>query len=841
MNVKYLFPVAALASFGLLAACSESSTSSSAENGYDGKIKTVNGVVASNMNFNAAKVKLASYARSVANEWTVDTTAAAPDTVSSFDVSALNGGNFAIEANVWVDSSESCTIASAGIDGSGFAWALQIENGKVALKWRAKKDDEWAVLKASKEFRLGEWNDVRLEHVDSLSVLIVNGEIAGAYKHSINMGDLLGKIDLDFVKSAAEGCDCKGRISSVRVEYIFDIFEIPGEKSSSSSAVIDTSATVDVSDWIAAWEFNDAKNVGRDFTGNGHDAKIGEGKVKVENNVAIFDGKSGFSVPLTPDFKINDFVIESRFNPASSSRFNNILVSEPPGSMGDGWILRLEYGKLVFAIRDYADGSGWSIFNIAEVPMKEWTVARVERLGDEISFFVNDTLIKAVEFKGDVSNLTYDWGLGYDAMNQGYHDRYFDGKIDYVRFGSTKGGSKTENSDWIAAWEFKDDSNVGRDFTGNGHDAKIGEGAVASVDGIAVFDGKSGFSVKLDDEIKINEFVVEARVKPTQFGTMQNIIVAEPPGRGVDGWQLRIDEGVLTVHLRDSDKDGDNWNIFPGKRMALGEWSAIRVERSADSLKMFQDGELTVAVAYSGDLTQMRYDWSIGFDGMQQAFHNRYFIGEMDYIRFGKFEGFSVGGKIATTEVKPLVAWEFNEPSFVGLDKMANNSTRYEFGSPVVVDSTVVLDGKSGLQVPLSTVFLRNTFAVEARVKPAQFSSMQNIIVAEPPGRYGDGWIIRLDNGVLTAHFRDEDTDGTTWNLYKGDKLALNEWTKIRVERSADSIKVFQNDNLVIKVAAKGDVSQLGYNIGIGYDAMKQANHDRFFVGEIDYIRYYGL
>ena len=38
---------------------------------------------------------------------------------------------------------------------------------------------------------------------------------------------------------------------------------------------------------------------------------------------------------------------------------------------------------------------------------------------------------------------------------------------------------------------------------------------------------------------------------------------------------------------------------------------------------------------------------------------------------------------------------------------------------------------------------------------------------------------------------------------------------------------------------AKGDVSQLGYNIGIGYDAMNQAIHDRFFVGEIDYIRYF--
>ena len=74
-----------------------------------------------------------------------------------------------------------------------------------------------------------------------------------------------------------------------------------------------------------------------------------------------------------------------------------------------------------------------------------------------------------------------------------------------------------------------------------------------------------------------------------------------------------------------------------------------------------------------------------------------------------------------------------------------------------------------------------------------------------------------------------------------GKKLALDEWTKIRVERSADSIKVFQNDELTVSAEAMGDVSQLGYDLGISFDAMWQLKHDRFFVGEIDYIRYYGL
>ena len=141
----------------------------------------------------------------------------------------------------------------------------------------------------------------------------------------------------------------------------------------------------------------------------------------------------------------------------------------------------------------------------------------------------------------------------------------------------------------------------------------------------------------------------------------------------------------------------------------------------------------------------------------------------------------------------------------------------------------------------LSKVFKRNAFAIETRVKPVAFSEMQNIIVAEPPGRYGDGWIVRLDDGVLTVHFRDEDVDGTSWNVLTGEKLALNEWTEIRVERTADSVVVFQNGERTAWAAAKGDVSQLGYNIGIGYDAMKQAKGDRYFNGEIDYIRYYGL
>lgn len=637
--------VASMAMVGMFG-CSSDSTDSKSPVAIEG-VEGASGEIAL-VSASDAKAHMAMFRRSVVDSWQFES--AESDSASTGVDSVLQNTNFAVDADVTVEDDSVYTVASAGVDGKGFAWMVQVENGAVVYSWRENAESEWQKFKTEKRIEKLEKNNIRVELAGKVVVIFVNGKIEGAFRNEkFGSFTMEGLFTVGFDKFDMGKCHChNGHVEQVDVETVNEIEDTP---------------------------------------------------------------------------------------------IDSIEVVEP-----------------------------------VETP------------------------------------------------------------IDTIAGGS----NPVSETVWIAEWDFNDAENVGLDVTGNGHNATIGEGSVASTDGIAAFDGKSGFTVALADDIKINEFVVEARVKPTQFGTMQNIIVAEPPGRGVDGWQLRIDEGVLTVHLRDDDLNGDDWNIFPGKRMNLGEWNVIRMERSADSVKLFQNGELTVAAAYTGDLTQMRYDWSIGFDGMQQAFHNRYFIGEMDYVRFGAFNGFSAG-VLPVKSKRLLVAWEFNEPTFIGLDRMANNSTHDLVGSLKVADTTVALDGRSGLEVGLSKVFQRNTFAIETRVKPTQFGEMQNIIVAEPPGRYGDGWIVRLDNGVLTVHFRDEDTDGITWNILRGEKLALDEWTDIRVERGAESIKVFQNGELTAEAETTGDISQLGYDIGIGFDAMRQAKHDRFFEGEIDFIRYYGL
>ena len=575
----------------------------------------------------------------------------------------------------------------------------------------------------------------------------------------------------------------------------------------------------------------------------------------------LSDSTSDTASVVVDSLKNDDFAVEADVLVEDDSAYT--IASAGVDGDSAAWVLQVEDGAVVYSWRNDATEEWLKFKTEKALDLKTLNTVRVERAGIVVAIIVNGKIIDAFKDDGKSAVIKGLFTIGFDARhpdkcycNNGRVEQIGvekineieDTPIDSVQVVDTLDIPLDTSvalydsvvTDWIAEWDFNDAENVGLDVTGHGHNASVGEGAVSAADGVASFDGKSGMMVSLDSDIRINEFVVEARVKPTKFGTMQNIIVAEPPGRGVDGWQLRIDEGVLTVHLRDADSSYVDWSIYPGKEMVLGEWNEIRLERNADSVKLFQNGELTVAVAYQGDLTQMCYDWGIGYDAMQQAFHDRYFIGEMDYIRFGVFKGFTEGALVPKNEWL-LAAWEFNEQKFVGLDRMANNSTKYVVGNATVVDTTLVLDGQSGLPIDLSKVFKRNAFAIETRVKPAAFSEMQNIIVAEPPGRYGDGWIVRLDDGVLTVHFRDAETDGTEWNVLRGKELALDEWTEIRVERTADSVIVFQNGERTVWAAAKGDVSQLGYNIGIGYDAMRQAKSDRYFNGEIDYIRFYGL
>lgn len=576
-----------------------------------------------------------------------------------------------------------------------------------------------------------------------------------------------------------------------------------------------------------------------------------------------------YSEPVNSIFVENNFAVEADAILEEDSGYMTLASAGVDGDQ-DAWALRVENGKAIFAWRDASTDNQWYKVVAEDVLVTKDTITvRAERYGSLTVLYVNGVIEAAAESANAIEKVNGSFTIGFDPSEESENmpgrvlcvrfDLVRNIKNDFVEVSLDSSDIETDapliidlqespsseievpsEEKWIADWEFNDPSNVGMDFSGNGHSAVVGEGRITVEDGIAYFDGKSGFNVSLESDLKINSFVVEARIKPTAFGSMNNILVSEPPGRYGDGWMIRADNGYLTVHFRDEDASYTDWTVFTGEKLLLNDWNNIRVERLGGVVKVFQNGVLTIDASYKGDVSQLTYGWGIGYDAMNQAYHNRYFNGFVDYIRFGSLEKMSEGSLISRSPYELLADWEFDAPDFIGLDKIANNTTHDVYGAEIK-DDALVLDGKSGIVLPLTKTFLRNEFVVDVRLKPSSFSKIQNVLVAEPPGRYGDGWMIRVDDGALCVHLRDSRTHGIEWQVFEGKKLTLGQWTEVRVVRTVASIQVYQDGELTVDAPCEGDVSQLEYDLSIGFDGMNQDYNQRFFNGQIDYIRYYGI
>lgn len=405
----------------------------------------------------------------------------------------------------------------------------------------------------------------------------------------------------------------------------------------------------------------------------------------------------------------------------------------------------------------------------------------------------------------------------------------------------------------IAAWEFNNAAQPGIDSSGNGHHGIVGEGTPVIANGMIELDGSTGFKIPLASDFQRNDFVVETRFMATTFGVMDNIIVAEPPGRYGDGWQLRLDTGKVAVHLRDENTHGTTWQILRSRKIQLNTWYTVRLSRSGENVSLWINDTLEFNQNIQGDVGQLNYDLGLGYDAMEQAFHNRYFKGKIDYIRIYAAEYVSQSSSSqsissssvqnlssSSQEVTWLAAWEFNNSAQPTIDFSGNGHHGILGEGDLIItrDSALSLDGASGFKVSMHTDFQRNDFVVETRFMATAFGRMDNIIVAEPPGRYGDGWQLRLDEGILKFHLRDEDTHGTTWIVLGETPITLNQWTVVKLERNRNQVTVWVDGQVSISETIEGDIGQLTYDIGVGYDAMNQAFHDRYFKGVIDYIRY---
>lgn len=207
----------------------------------------------------------------------------------------------------------------------------------------------------------------------------------------------------------------------------------------------------------------------------------------------------------------------------------------------------------------------------------------------------------------------------------------------------------------------------------------------------------------------------------------------------------------------------------------------------------------------------------------------------------------STGPSLEEILAEYSVAYEFDDPANVGKDFFGKNNAVLDEDMPAVKveDECLVLDGKSGLRVPLSDSFKSPYFVVEVRFMATDTLPLSNIFSADPPGAGVAGWMIRLDGSELRFHIR----GGGDWEIFSAGKITLNEWHTVRVEFTMANMGGLTVEGYDLKITLDGeervskvlnsDASNLKFDLGIGYDPHHQSRYDdRFFIGKIDYIRY---
>jgi hypothetical protein len=207
----------------------------------------------------------------------------------------------------------------------------------------------------------------------------------------------------------------------------------------------------------------------------------------------------------------------------------------------------------------------------------------------------------------------------------------------------------------------------------------------------------------------------------------------------------------------------------------------------------------------------------------------------------------STGPSLEEILAEYSVAYEFDDPANVGKDFFGKNNAVLDEDMPAVKveDECLVLDGKSGLRVPLSDSFKSPYLAVEVRFMATDTLSLSNIFSADPPGAGVAGWMIRLDGSELRFHIR----GGGDWEIFSAGKITLNEWHTVRVEFTMANMGGLTVEGYDLKITLDGkecvskvlysSAADLKFDLGIGYDPHHQSRYeDRFFIGKIDYIRY---
>lgn len=565
-----------------------------------------------------------------------------------------------------------------------------MQNGE--LVFQKNHADQHFFVKGAVELK-NDWNLIGGQWGDGFLSLWVNGELVARVEHDMGYVPSLRGVQFGnlVVIGYKSGCcmEGPGQYSGMTTSGAFDQFRISKvmrydngvkeitEDTLAQDTVVENVVEVDsskteVSEWIVDWEFNDPENVGRDFSANGHDATISEGSLTIEDGIAFFDGKSGMSINPTADMKLKNFVVEARVFPKKIDGFNNILVTEPPGYGPDGWIFRFEQGSLVFLVRDAEWGCDWKGVSYVEIETEKWYEISVEFLDGSLRMFVDGKLVASNFLPGDFSDLKYQWGIGYDAVNQSIHSRYFNGFVDYIRVGVLGEASTIVETPVVdepavavcseSALAFDEQTLYFDEMDSIRYEGTLVEGVCGNAVRVAPGE-KAVTSISLEDSLEVG--TVEFWFRPGE-------VFYDQPARTL----LGNDESRVHFFMQDGklvfQKNHADLHFFVKGNVELkNDWNLIAGQWGDGFLSLWVNGELVARMAHEqgyapslrgytdGNLIVAGYKSSCCMEGPDQ-YSSMATSGDIDQIRVSKVTRYDN----ASVEFDESVVEETEEPVF---------------------------------------------------------------------------------------------------------------------------------------------------------------------------------
>jgi hypothetical protein len=406
-----------------------------------------------------------------------------------------------------------------------------------------------------------------------------------------------------------------------------------------------------------------------------------------------------------------------------------------------------------------------------------------------------------------------------------------------------------KNSNTVALWNFNQlkDSIVQDESGHNNHGLLMGTAKMIAEDwGTGVeFSKGSGIKVLNDTSLQLANFEITARVFPTRFGKLNEIINKQPiSGSYPGGYVLRfMDDGYLEGLIRDAGL----WNVMRSlSPLELNAWYVIKFRKTIDSMFLYVNNILICTKKVAIDPSNETGDVGIGYDVNEVS--DDAFQGYIDALQIDNLRG---DGKN-----KGIIAW-WSFDQFT--DSTYKDITNYGFDLQPYDGPYPLSKGISGMAIncPADGYYFeildsKRTlgcleFAFEGWVNPASDSLLNNateciisqqVLYSRTDIETAFGIYIK-DSGKVDFCVSDT-LSPVCYEAVSGKRLKTKEWSFIAATFDSKKLKLYINGELDASVDHRGAyLPPIAQNALIGSQILPGLDLGDFFGGMLDEIKFY--